>query len=271
MIEEHYIHTFSKQEQDRLLNQARFLERYIYQNIDFSDCHHLLEIGCGVGAQILLLAEKFPHLKIDGVDSVYSQIARANNVLKDCIASGTVKLQVASGYQLPFADKAYDSVCIFCVLEHTNHPLAILQEAYRVLMPNGIFYCTEVFNSGLYIYPNCPAINDYWHAFNQYQIDGGGDPDIGIKLANLAIAAKFKQISFYEISPLLDGRMRLKSQRIKFINYWKSLSLSAAENLLAEGRTTSAIVSNLHQEFAALVENRKAIFYYSGKQIKCYK
>ena len=113
--------------------------------------------------------------------------------------------------------------------------------------------------------------DSYWYAFNQYQIDGGGDPDIGIKLANLAIEAKFKQISFYEISPLLDGRMRLKSQRIKFLNYWKSLFLSAAENLLAEGRTTSAIVSSLHQEFAALVENRKAIFCYSGKQIECYK
>jgi tRNA G46 methylase TrmB len=78
-----YIHTFSIKEQDRLLKQGQFLEPYIHKNVDFTNCHHLLEIGCGVGAQISTLARNFPGFLIDGIDLMGSQINRANIVLKD--------------------------------------------------------------------------------------------------------------------------------------------------------------------------------------------
>lgn len=67
MTDRGYIHTFSKKEQDRLLNQALFLEPYLYPGIEFSACRRILEIGCGVGAQIALLARRFPGLRIDGL------------------------------------------------------------------------------------------------------------------------------------------------------------------------------------------------------------
>ena len=35
MTDRGYIHTFSKKEQDRLLNQALFLEPYLYPGIEF--------------------------------------------------------------------------------------------------------------------------------------------------------------------------------------------------------------------------------------------
>lgn len=266
-----YIHTFSKEEQDRLLRQAQFLEPYIYPKIDFSNCHRLLEIGCGVGAEISVLARKFPDLLIDGVDLVESQIHRATSVLTDLVAREKVRLIIASAYQLPFLENYYDGACIFSVLEHIDNPLAVLNEAHRVLKPGGVFYCTEVFNSGLYIYPNCPAISEYWTAFNRCQIDMGGDPDIGMKLVNLALNSGFKHIDLYDVSPILDGRMASRSKRTEFINYWKSLFLSASNNLAADGRKMSVILSKLHEEFNSLIENRDAIFLYSGKQIKCYK
>jgi len=130
-----YIHTFSIKEQDRLLKQGQFLEPYIHKNVDFTNCHHLLEIGCGVGAQISTLARNFPGFLIDGIDLMGSQINRANIVLKDLIASGRVRLTIASAYQLPFPENYYDGVCIFSVLEHVNDPLAVLNEAHRVLKP----------------------------------------------------------------------------------------------------------------------------------------
>jgi ubiquinone/menaquinone biosynthesis C-methylase UbiE len=266
-----YIHTFSIKEQDRLLKQGQFLEPYIHKNVDFTNCHHLLEIGCGVGAQISTLARNFPGFLIDGIDLMGSQINRANIVLKDLIASGRVRLIIASAYQLPFPENYYDGVCIFSVLEHINDPLAILNEAHRVLKHGGVLYCTEVFNSGLYVYPNCPAISEYWSAFNRYQIDMGGDPDIGIKLANLALETRFKHIDFYDVSPILDGRMASKSKRMEFLDFWKSLFLSASESLVTEGRITSAVVSKLDQEFNGLIDDRTAVFMYQGKQIKCYK
>jgi ubiquinone/menaquinone biosynthesis C-methylase UbiE len=271
MTNQGYIHTFSKREQDRLLKQGQFLEPYIHPKIDFTNCHHLLEIGCGVGAQISVLAKNYPDLIIDGIDLVESQIDRANIVLEDLIASGRVSLIIASAYQLPFPENYYDGAGIFSVLEHIDNPVAVLNEARRVLKFGGVLYCTEVFNSGLYIDPNCPAISEYWTAFNRYQIDMGGDPDIGMKLVSLALEAGFKHIDFHDVSPILDGRMTSKSKRTEFLNFWKSLFLSASESLIAEGRTTSAVVSKLHDEFNGLIGNRAAVFMYQGKQIKCYK
>ena len=40
-----YIHTFSAEEQARLLAQAAFLEPYIFPTIDFSGCARVLEVG----------------------------------------------------------------------------------------------------------------------------------------------------------------------------------------------------------------------------------
>ncbi len=219
-----YIHTFSKKEQNRLLKQARFLEPYFYPKIDLTG-RQVLEIGCGVGAQIALLSKKFPDLLIDGVDWKESQIQRATQVLAAEIATQRISLAVASAYQLPFPDDFYDGVCIFCVLEHTHDPIAVFNETSRVLKPKGIFYCTEVFNSGLYIYPRCPAILSYWDAFNRCQIDMGGDPDIGIKLVNFALQVGFKDISFYDVSAMLDGRISQREERKRFLNFWKTLFL----------------------------------------------
>ncbi|MDG4595348.1 MAG: methyltransferase domain-containing protein [Candidatus Contendobacter sp.] len=271
MVNSGYIHTFSKKEQDRLLRQGQFLEPYFYSRIDFGACRRILEIGCGVGAQISIVARKFPDLTIDGVDLVESQINRARTVLESLIASERVSLTIASAYELPFPSNYYDGVCIFCVLEHIDDPLAALKEARRVLKPAGVFYCTEVFNSGLYIYPDCPTISEYWAAFNQCQIGMGGDPDIGMKLVNLASRAGFEHINFHDVSSTFDRRIASKSRRIEFLDFWKSLFLSASDKLISQGKVTPEIVLKLHEEFDDLTENRDAVFSYAGKQIECYK
>ena len=48
-----YIHGFSSSEQARLIRQATVLEREVFRGLDFSDAVSLLEVGCGVGAELL--------------------------------------------------------------------------------------------------------------------------------------------------------------------------------------------------------------------------
>ncbi len=47
-----YLHGFSQKEQDRLRTQAAFAEHTVYQDINLSSVKNLLEVGCGVGAQM---------------------------------------------------------------------------------------------------------------------------------------------------------------------------------------------------------------------------
>ncbi len=85
-----YIHTFSQTEQNRLIHQSKFLESYIYKTLDFSGSTNVLDIGCGVGAQIPIILQHHPHLKVTGLDNSQSQLERAHIFLKPLIDSSKV-------------------------------------------------------------------------------------------------------------------------------------------------------------------------------------
>jgi SAM-dependent methyltransferase len=266
-----YIHSFSQAEQDRLIRQGRSLEPYVHAHIDFGGCRHILEVGCGVGAQMEVLLRRWPNLKITGIDRSPAQIERARGYLKNHIETGRAGVDVAEGGDLPFADNSFDGAFICWVLEHTQKPAALLKEIKRVIKPGGPLYCTEVFNSRLYIHPPSAAIDAYWEAFNRYQRELGGDPDVGIKLANLALEAGFAEAVLYHLSPLLDGRMKDPGERAAFMDYWTELFLSAEPALLAENKTTTNIVDEMKRDMQRIKTNMKSIFVYMGMQLKAIK
>ena len=72
-----YIHGFSEEEQNRLISQNEVLEPYIYCNLDFSSFTHIVEIGCGVGAQMITLLNSCPGLSITGIEQSPKQAHRA--------------------------------------------------------------------------------------------------------------------------------------------------------------------------------------------------
>ncbi len=76
-----YLHGFSPTEQERLRRQAEFAEHAVYRNVDLTDVQHLLEVGCGVGAQTSILLRRFPHLKLTGIDLNDKQLAAAGKTL----------------------------------------------------------------------------------------------------------------------------------------------------------------------------------------------
>lgn len=45
---------------------------------------------------------------------------------------------------LPFEDESFEVVTMLAVLEHLNHPLAIIKEIRRVLTPNGKLILTSI-------------------------------------------------------------------------------------------------------------------------------
>lgn len=266
-----YIHGFSKNEQDRLIRQSTFLESYIYKNIDFSNCHHIIEIGCGVGSQIQILLHRWPHLKITGVDISQSQINRASQLLKSHIEAGRVSLHVSHGGELPFADQSFDGALVCFVLEHADHPLNVLKELKRVMKSGSSLYCTEGFNTGLYVYPNCLAFQTYLEIFNHYQKQLNGDPDVGVKLCNLALKAGFSDTQLGYVPIQLDNRIRDISQRAIVINFLTECFLSAAPELIAQEKVTPDLIEAIKQELDLLKNNQDSIFIYPFQQMKAIK
>lgn len=266
-----YIHTFSPGEQARLVRQGEFLAPWVQPGVDFTGCRRVLELGCGVGAQMRLLLPCFPHAHFTGVDISPRQLARAGTILAEPLAAGRATLLEASVFELPFGPDRFDGAYTFWVLEHLADHAGLLQEAFRVLRPGGLLYCTEVFNAGLYVAPTMPGLARWWQAFNALQRELGGDPDVGVRLAGLLHRAGFTVETFRETSPQLDGRMADPARRRDFLDFWQSLLLSGTEPLLAHGRVTEADIAALKADFAALADDPDAVFRYAAFQVRARK
>lgn len=256
-----YIHGFSPNEQDRLYQQSRVHEDIIFSKIDFSAQSHILEVGSGVGAQTQILLERYPHLKISCVDASEAQVNRAKETLQSQISAKKVDIQVADAMKIPFKENSFDGAFICWLLEHVQNPIGILKEIKRVLKPEGIIYCNEVFNSTFYCHPYSPSTLKYWFEFNDFQYSLKGDPFVGGKLANYLLAAGYQNVSTKVLTHQYDNRTPKK--RAQFIDYWINLLLSGAANLIEAGRVTEKLVNEMKQELNLLKTEEESVIFYS--------
>lgn len=250
MSESSYLHGFSAEEQSRLLRQAEFLADYVFDQVDFSNCQHLLEIGSGVGAQTLQLLKRYPHLKITCIELSEKQILAARQNLQEPLAQGQVKLIQSGAEKIPLPDQIFDGVFICWLLEHVPNPELVLREARRLLKPNGVIAIREVFNT--LFFSESVILQQKWSEFNSKQIKMGGDPYVGVRIPGLMHALGFLQIQEQFVTKLLDHRdpIRLKSHLL----YWRDLFLSAYPDQPAERQIVS-------QEFEALLGNPRALMF----------
>jgi len=96
------------------------------------DPHRLLDAGCGTGHLIAAVAARSGGLeRAVGVDYASAAITQLAKVVPS--AEG----RVASVYELPFADGAFDVVTCTEVLEHLQRPEDAIVELSRVCEPGG--------------------------------------------------------------------------------------------------------------------------------------
>lgn len=256
-----YIHGFSKEEQDRLLHQARVHEEIIFSNVDFSAAKKIVEVGSGVGAQTQILLERFPQAHIDCVDASDKQISRARQTLAEPVAQGRVRLHQGDAMNLPFKGDEFDGAFICWLLEHLQNPVGVLSEVRRVLKSGGVVYCNEVLNATFYLHPYSPATLKYWFEFNDQQWELKGDPFVGGKLANYLMKAGFQNISTKVLTHQYDNR--LPKKRAAFIDYWTDLMLSGAPELIKSGRVSAETVEEMKREFQVVKNDPDSVVFYS--------
>jgi len=266
--EKTYLHGYDSVERERLIHQAATLEPFLHRNIRFDAGHAVLEIGCGVGAQLALLASKHPRTRFWGVDISDENIAAARHHLREQIDSGQVSVTIGDGNHLPFSDEFFDGVVVFFVLEHIPEPLPVIQEAHRVLKRGGVLFCTEVINSNVIASPGSGVLMDYWGKFNAYQREIGGDPDIGIKLGGLLHRAGFRQIELSDASVILDERTQDPKARQAIVDNWISTFLSVADRLMARGLVNAGVERVVRQEFTRYLDDSRSVFVYAAKQAR---
>ena len=116
-----YVHGFTKEEQERLRRQARFLEQRVHDRLPFWKARNLLEVGCGVGAQTEILLRRFPELHVTGVDASAANLESAATSLRALVwAEGRYSLECQDASHLDFAAGTFDSAFL-CELFEDPH------------------------------------------------------------------------------------------------------------------------------------------------------
>lgn len=94
-----------------------------------------IDIGCGEGYNTRLLAQKGAQIKAINISEKFIEKAKETERATPL----NIDYSVASATELPFENASFDFATSFMCLMDIPNPEQALQEAYRVLKPNGFF------------------------------------------------------------------------------------------------------------------------------------
>jgi SAM-dependent methyltransferase len=153
----------------------------------------VLEAGCGVGAQTLLLAGNSPHAQFVSIDISPDSLARAQeNVSGEGITN--VTFRKADIGNLPFQAGSFDHVFVCFTLEHIPHPLVALDNLRKVLRPGGTITVIEGDHGSAIFYPDTKKAHHVIDCLVTLQQQAGGNALIGRELEHLLKDAGFVDV-----------------------------------------------------------------------------
>lgn len=188
-----YVHGYSEEEANRLKDQANTLAKLLHEDTKYSAGSKVLEAGCGVGAQTVMLAKNSPDAQITSIDISEDSIKQAKDLVEQNGFSN-VKFQTADLFNLPFEDESFDNIFVCFVLEHLQDPVAALKSLRRVLKKGGSITVIEGDHGSCYFYPESKEAIKAWECLIECQKRFDCNPMIGREIYPLLMNSGFKDI-----------------------------------------------------------------------------
>jgi ubiquinone/menaquinone biosynthesis C-methylase UbiE len=186
-----YIHGYTEREKVRLQEQSEILEQLLHADTNYEAYSSILEAGCGIGAQTVILAKRNPETFITSIDISEDSLNYAQNSVVEA-GIKNVKFRKADIFDLPFSERTFDHVFVCFILEHLDRPLDALLRLNKVLKPGGSITLIEGIHAPCYWNPYTEASHKAWNAMIKAQQLLNHDPNIGIRLYPLLVEAGFK-------------------------------------------------------------------------------
>ena len=192
-----YVHGYSARESERLADQAQTLTELLHRDTHYPAGSRVLEAGCGIGAQTVILAKNSPGARITSIDISEDSLARAHEKVRQ---EGITNVTFRQGdiFNLPFGPESFDHIFVCFVLEHLADPLQALGQLRPLLKEGGTISVIEGDHGSTFFHPENNDAHRAIDCLVELQRRGGGNALIGRQLFPLVTGAGFKEV---HISP----------------------------------------------------------------------
>jgi len=199
-----YVHGYKPRENERLHDQAGALVELLHNDTAYPAGSRVLEVGCGVGAQTLILAQRSPEAQFTSIDVSAESISVAKKKT-DAAALANVKFEQADIFALPYKPESFDHVFVCFVLEHLSRPREALTILRHVLRPSGTITAIEGDHASTFFYPDSVAAHAAIESLVEVQEQAGGNALIGRELYPLMLEAGFNDVRVSPRMVYVDG------------------------------------------------------------------
>lgn len=190
-----YVHGYRAEESTRLADQAGTLEELLHHDTAFPAGSHVLEVGCGVGAQTVAIARRSPGARITAIDVSAASVTQARGRVRAAGFGDRVAVRRADVRDLPDeGSEPVDHAVVCFVLEHLPDPVGVLRLLRRVVRPGGTVTVIEGDHSSTDFAPESAAARAAVACQVTLQRQAGGDAMIGGRLGPLLTDAGYDDV-----------------------------------------------------------------------------
>jgi len=168
----------TREQMERLYHRYRFA-------LDFAAGEDVLEVACGTGIGLGLLAETARRVAGGDVDAKNLSVARR------LYEGESVELREIDAHDLPFGDGSFDLIVLFEAIYYLGRPERFVREAGRVLRDGGRLIVGTVNRDWKDFHPS-PFAERYYSV-----------PEL-----RSLLEADFKKVEFYGAFPVRNGGVR---------------------------------------------------------------
>lgn len=105
---------------------------------------NILDLCCGTADWTIMLAKRYPHSRVIGMDFSPEMLKIAQYKVSDSEVTN-INLEIGDAMNLHYPDASFDVVTIGFGLRNVPDADKVLQEIYRVLKPAGQLICLEAY------------------------------------------------------------------------------------------------------------------------------